>query len=374
MFKKIIYSVSLLLLVAFCTNSDNPIETKTDLLVRGILKIQDSPIIGAEVQIDDVLNWKTTTDEEGYFEIKNVTKGEHVLQSSSTNDNGQVVSVESTISVNEGTTDLGEIRLPEPPILFDIDITQALQNKLTLHWSSSLDEEFREYKIYRKDDAGLDENTGELIYVSTEIQDTTFIDNSFNMGLEYFYRVYTLSAFGKLGGSNIVSTPTPQPTMVENGDFEIWSDNLIPSWNYMYDPNSGLPGKFTLDSNNVGEGKYSLAMTRAPDLHGDINIDQSISSSKLIVGGKYTFSLMLKSDSVGVGGFVYYKADGNMNILTFPQETSIAENTDWVTVSTEFVFPSDANVLTVRLYAYETMSSQNTLKGWYDNVKIELIE
>ena len=81
---------------------------------------------------------------------------------------------------------MGEIRLPEPPILFDIDITQALQNKLTLHWSSSLDEEFREYKIYRKDDAGLDENTGKLIYVSTEIQDTTFIDNSFNMGLEYF--------------------------------------------------------------------------------------------------------------------------------------------------------------------------------------------
>jgi len=364
MFKRFFYSISLILLVTFCTSSDNPTEIKTDSLIKGILKIQDSPIVGAEVQIDDALNWKATTNEVGYFEIKNVTKGNHVLQSSSTNENGQVVSVKSTISVNEGTTDLGNIRLPVPPKLFKIDTTQVMQNKLTLNWSLSHDKEFREYKIYRKNDAGLDENTGELIYVSTKAQDTTFIDDSFNMGLEYFYRVYTLSAFGKLGGSNIVSTTTPQPTLVENGGFEKpLSNSTIQNWYSHTDI-------FTLDSVIVFNGRFSLKANKKPETFDDWDINQDITSSKFLDGRTYKFSVKMKSENTPMGAYIFYSKNG-MNLITTILRHN--EGEDWSEHSTEFQVPEDAAVVTIRLWIQMEDSYNEELTAWFDDVKIELL-
>jgi len=363
MFKKFIYLVSLILLVTFCTNTD-PIETKTDSVVKGFLQIQDSPMINADVRIDDVLNWKTSTDEVGYFEIINVTKGEHILRSSSSYGNGQLVSIESTISVNDGITDLGIIRLPEPPILFEIDTTQLSQNKLLLKWSSSFDVEFREYKVYRKNDPGLDETTGELIFVSTEKEDTSFIDDSFIMGLEYFYRIYTLSAFGKLGGSNIQSTTTPQVNIIQNGNFEKpIEDSLIQDW-YSY---SDI---FTLDSVIVYEGNYSLRANKPPGIWNDWNINQDIPASKFIHGITYKFSVIMKSGNTPMGAFIYYYNNG-MNLIT----TNLIhdEGLDWSELATEFQIPYSASVVTVRLWIQKENSTNEELTAWFDDVVIEIL-
>jgi len=363
MFKRLIYLVSLILLVSFCTNSD-PIETKTDSIVKGFLKIQDSPIINADVQIDDVLNWKTSTDEVGYFEIINVTKGEHILRSSSTNGNGQLVSIESTFFVNDETTDLGDIRLPEPPILFEIDTTQLSQNKLLLKWSSSLDVEFREYKVYRKNDPGIDETTGELIFVSTENEDTSFIDDSFIMGLEYFCRVYTLSAFGKLGGSNIQSTTTPHVNLVQNGNFEKpLEDSLIQDW-YSY---SDI---FTLDSVVVYEGNYSLKANKEPGTWNDWNLNQDIPAHKFIDGMTYKLSVIMKSYNTPMGAFIYYYKNG-MHLIT--NNLILSEGLDWSELTTEFQIPYDASVVTIRLWIQKENSTNEELTAWFDDVVIEIL-
>ena len=239
-----------------------------------------------------------------------------------------------------------------------------MQNILTLNWSSSLDEEFREYKIYRKDDAGLDENTGELIYVSTEIQDTTFIDDSFNMGLEYFYRVYTLSAFGKLGGSNIVSATTPQPTLVENGDFEkSLINSIIPDW-YSY------TDIFTLDSVIVYNGSFSLKANKQPETMNDWDINQDIPSSKFLDGRTYKFSVKMKSANTPMGAFIFYDKNG-MNLITTNLKHN--EGEDWSEHSTEFQVPEDASVITIRLWIQKEDSFNEELTAWFDDVVIEIL-
>ncbi|MCF6268287.1 MAG: carbohydrate binding domain-containing protein [Melioribacteraceae bacterium] len=361
--RKIIFLSALMLLLTFCTKSENPTETSTDSSVKGFLKIQNQPLTNAEVQIDDVLNWKTTTNEEGYFEIKNVTKGEHFLQSTKIKENGQLVSIKSTISVNEGLTDLGEIRLPEPPELYEIDTTEIAQNKLKLSWSRSLDTEFREYKLYRKDDAGIDETTGELIFVSTENEDTSFVDDSFEMGLEYFYRVYTLSAFGKLGGSNIMSKATPQPSIVQNGDFEKPLENqAIQDWASNVDI-------FTLDSTTVYNGMYSLKANKQPEAMNDYNLNQDIPASKFIEGRTYKFSVKMKSENTPMGAYIFYDKNG-MNLITTVLQHP--EGADWGELTTEFQIPNDASVITIRLWIQKEDSYNDELTGWFDDVVIEL--
>ena len=37
-------------------------------------------------------------------------------------------------------------------------------------------DDFREYKVYRRDSPGIDETSGELIFVSTARAQTTFLD------------------------------------------------------------------------------------------------------------------------------------------------------------------------------------------------------
>lgn len=360
---RILYIIIIFTIIS-CSDTKQPTEVNQAALVYGVLKINTSPVVGADVQIDDNQNWKTTTNDEGYFEIKNVTKGEHNLKTSKVKENGQLASYESTVSINEGETDLGEILLPIPPLLYEIDTTDVAQNRLKLSWSTSFDNDFREYKLYRKDDPGIDETTGELIFVTTNYTDTVFIDDSFNMGLEYFYRVFVLSAYGKLGGSNVQNANTPKVNIVVNGDFETPSaDSTIFNW-YSY------TNIFSLDSITVYEGKYSVLAKRPAGIFNDWNLNQDIPATKFSAGRTYKFSVMMKSDNTPMGAFIFYYHNGNMNLIT--TNLQHPEGSDWAEHSTEFQIPPDASTVTVRLWIQKE-SLNNELMAWFDNVKIELL-
>ena len=104
--------------------------------------------------------------------------------------------------------------------MYDIDSMNTTHEKVPLRWSLANGPEFREYKVYRRDNPGLDEDTGELIFVSTSIKDTTFVDTPSSTATIYYYRVYVLSAYGKLGGSNLVNTEVPSKNLIQNPGFE----------------------------------------------------------------------------------------------------------------------------------------------------------
>jgi hypothetical protein len=176
--------------------------------VEGIIEGKNGPIEGAKVQIDDSYNFSSITDSNGSFEINDVSKGEHQIQVTKDYDSS-FVERSYTITV-ETDLILEAMRLPSALILLNEDIRQTLtSDMIDLNWSQSDAEDFREYKIYRHTSSGLDESTGELIHVSTFRGDTVFTDSIPHFST-YYYRLYQMNEYGRLGGSNIVKVSSEE--------------------------------------------------------------------------------------------------------------------------------------------------------------------
>jgi hypothetical protein len=326
-----------------------------------------------QVGIGDISNWSTTTDDKGNFEINNVETGEHILKASISVDDMGTSAIENKISLSDGTNDLGDIRLPIPSKLFSPTIDD--EGEVALQWSPTVEEDFREYKIYRKEDSGLDETTGELIHVATDPDDTTYTDNSYTAGIESFYRLYTLSAFGKVGGSNLVSIKTESVNLVGNGNFEESEPGREPDdWMiFEYNPQNGLPGKYVVDDDESFDGLNSLQFNIEPfelpgsgGFVGDVHVRQEISRANFEIGRKYTFSVSFKPRDFKMGAHL---VDPDFNAIT--ERLNVEQNDEWITVSTDFLFPENISTATVLIWA-QGREEDETLYGWVDDVRIEI--
>ncbi|MEQ8579093.1 MAG: carbohydrate binding domain-containing protein [Balneola sp.] len=339
--------------------------------ISGKLIFNGKSVPNVTVNVDDVLNWSAVTNEDGFFQIKNITAGEHNLNTTYNSALG-ISSISSPIVLLSGENTLEDVKLPVPSRLYRLEYPYSNNNGIKLTWSASKESDFREYKVFRKEDSGLDETTGELIFVSTFLDDTTFTDTEFLSGLSYYYRVYTLSAFGKVGGSNLQDTTTNAENLVLNGDFE--DDDNASGWEiYPYNPEGGFPSKMRIDSLVSHSGNQSLNITvpESINYHGDIVFRQTISSTKFEEGRTYRFSAFVKPKDFDIGGVVEYKKNDSWNNLT--SYSTISSQDDWVEIIEDFRFPSEANQITIQFYGvgYE---SNNKLNGWVDNVKITLVE
>lgn len=355
------------------TESDN-------FSIRGVLFVQDEPLSNANVQIDENLNWKTTTDEFGEFEVQGVTDGEHILRASKVEDNDQIVSIESSVNINQSTTDLGEIRLPLPPFMYDIDSVNTTHEKVPLRWSLANDPEFREYKVYRRDNPGLDEDTGELIFVSTSREDTTFIDTPSSSGITYYYRVYVLSAFGKLGGSNLVNIKVPSKNLIQNPGLEESSDGIRPDiWkDGTMTTNEGNITDIFLDSENKINGEYGGKLIFNPAFlppdHIDIKITQLISKNEFEIGEEYEFSIWIKTGDLKLWLYIIEGYPYSNYWLQPLGNTPIEKNTDWTKYSKTFF--ADENNLHVDpevTFFFDDINQTELAYAWIDEVSIKKI-
>ena len=75
---RIIFLLLLSLIVIIACKKDKEDEN-TLLRVSGYLVADGPPMGNAEVNIDQLEQYKTTTSEEGYFSITDVSPGEHTL-------------------------------------------------------------------------------------------------------------------------------------------------------------------------------------------------------------------------------------------------------------------------------------------------------
>ena len=222
----------LIAVTLLCNCTKNPTDRDKLYTVSGNLFIQNKPEKDIEVSIDGLLNLTTYTDQEGYFRISDVTQGEHNILMNKQFENGSSISKSSQIEVNADVY-LESLKLPKPVFMFTpINITSET---VSLRWSKTDAIDFREYKLYRHHSSGLDENTGELIHISTSISDTTFTDDNLVEMTTYFYRIYMMNEYGKLGGSNIVSCTTMEKNLIKNGDFELVENGLPTDWNLRND-------------------------------------------------------------------------------------------------------------------------------------------
>ena len=282
-----------------CTNEETNIFT-----VSGHVYYLGEPIEDVTISIDDQYNWTVGTDADGFFHISSVSSGEHQLKMkknmsdphNTVNDTSGFTERTMNISVQEDL-ELSDLKLPKAVLLHQpTDITES---RAFISWSPTDDVEFREYKLYRHHSSGLDETTGTLVHVSTFLSDTSFSDEQLDPFQNYFYRVYVMNDYGRIGGSNIVSLQTLNSQLISNGGFEEVSGEEPVDWQLI--PNSGDPDNYIqIDPNNAFEGNNSLQFHHAGSTGcWEMWISQDLDMSLLVGGATYRLVLNYKGDFEG---------------------------------------------------------------------------
>jgi len=89
------------------------------------------------------------------------------------------------------------------------DPTDVGSNQLTLSWTANADPDFKQYKIYRAYNPGVDE-TKTLVATIGARGNTVYINTGLNNNVTYYYKVYVYDTALNSTGSNEVSATTPQ--------------------------------------------------------------------------------------------------------------------------------------------------------------------
>ncbi len=361
----------ILLFISNC--KENPQATDETYSVSGSVEYAGFYKENVSVVIDNKINWTTTTDNSGYFNIQNVSAGNHTLVISKENEDGSFGERSNAIAVYDDIV-VDNLKLPNPVFMYDP--AEVTANSVSLKWSPSIAADFREYKIYRHNTSGLDETTGTLAHVSTDIDDTLFVDTNLNPLQTYFYRVYVMNEYGRLGGSNIMQATTGNFNAIANGSFEIpdtytqfpaeWAiGSVLASTCIEYDSTVSFEGKYSLHFYALAE-EYAFSM-----------VEQIIDTDKLIAGARYEVSYWAKHDSLYSyhGSFTeLYPVAYHMCEFTGPRDSS-----DWVRHSETLTIPADANPThySFQLSAFQIYNVTvpvYPLNFWVDNVELSRIE
>ncbi len=204
----------IIFLFIFSACEDTPVDADGLYFVKGKVVYKNAGVSQVPVSLsNETSKFLTTTDGNGYFILEDVPVGTYILTVQKAIDDQSFVenNIEVTVS---GNTELDALLLPDPVVLYHPDIVTI--SAVELRWSSSMVQNFMEYKIYRHHSSALDETTGTLIHIATSRNDTTYTDT----GLEefgglgrnatWYYRIYIMNQYGRLGGSNILQITTPE--------------------------------------------------------------------------------------------------------------------------------------------------------------------
>ncbi len=219
--RNILVSILVTIVIGSCKKGENQLHD-----VSGYLYIRNEPIASAEVTIDGMVQYNTTSDDQGYFKIQNVSAGNHKLSAYKVTIDSSFIEASYDIDVNTNLI-LDSLLLPNPVKIVFCSL-DSLSNEVTISWNRSVATDFREYKLYSHYSSGLDETTGTLEHVSTEIGDTTVILKVAS-GTQRFFRVFVMNDFGRLGGSNIKTITGVNINLLTGGDFEDESQ-FFSSW------------------------------------------------------------------------------------------------------------------------------------------------
>lgn len=119
-------------------------------------------------------------------------------------------------------------KLPTPVILQVPENTD--DSRLRLTWSENPDYDFSHYRIYRSRKPGVDTSSVLLARI-TDPSQVSYKDSDADLGLTYYYRVFTVNQSGRVAGSNEVSgrtTPAAPPSapVLEVADVDVFSVGL----------------------------------------------------------------------------------------------------------------------------------------------------
>ena len=325
--------------------------------LAGTFTVGGLPLVDANVQVGSTADWQATTDETGLFIITGIELGEHDVYVEKKLDDGGVVSLADPVFLSAGVTNLGEISLPEPLAL---EVAARGSSETSLAWTRYQGRDFREYKLYRGEAPGVDETTGELIFVSTEADAIEFVDAGYTSGLDYYYRVYVLADSGKLAGSNIETIRTPAENLVSNAGFELAPspEDPLPDWVVV---NGGV----ALDADAVS-GVASMRLTAPVGAEPDFWVWQGLALTRFDVSRNYTLSGWARATPGSVAALYVWRADTG-RITEF---LGTDGGSDWQYFETTFAVPSSGGTLLLTLELYTPLTVGAGEMAWFDDLAL----
>jgi len=366
---KFVFIILFSLIVTSCKNDSTEPEHNY-YKVSGTVISGGIPIVNATISLDKRANLSTQSNSSGYFEISNVPKGNYTLYIDKTNSDGSFLTKNSSVSVNEDLL-MQALILPKAVRLFQP--TVITESTIEIHWSPTDANDFREYKLYRNTSSGLDENTGRLIHVSTTINDTSFIDEKLPTGTKYYYRVYVMNEYGKLGGSNIISAETENSNIIINGGFE-----ELDQFNY--------PVGWTINNRDsvviINPVSNSISYSGNISMRGFTSIistpidgflEQKIPYSKFEPGAEYIFSFWYLVDSSSGSIDIDLTTNKIYGPKIFYYSNWFLTKTDgWVNKTVTFTFPSgNPTDLYFQLYFSKANPPETKLILYLDDFEIK---
>ena len=342
-------------------NTNTPTATYS---VSGQVISQGSPVINANVIIDNFTNLQTQTDSLGSFEITSVPQGAHKLKVTKENGDGSFLERTYDISV-ENDLELDVLTLPIPVHLYDAENITA--TTVDIKWSQTDAADFREYKVYKHTTPGLDETTGELIYVSLSKDDTSYTIPDLNPLTEYFFRVFVMNDYGKLGGSNIVSATTQNLELIDNGSFE--SLNQSSGYPISWQAYFSVAGYYFVDSTISQEGMYSIRIENAPGVN---YYYQWVDANLIVPYSTYRLTYWIKHEALNTGDeFAVFINDVEFNWhIIVNTVRGPALSSDWQMYDYEFEAPElNTAKYSFGFYFY----IEGGKKAWLDNISLEKV-
>jgi hypothetical protein len=359
----------------FASCNKNTTEPTVNNSVSGTIISNGVPVPQATVSLNKRVDLTTESDSTGHFSILNVPNGDYTLTVQKNNTNGSFQEKTSYITVNNDII-LQAFLLPRA---VKLELPNNIAGtSMSIYWNPTDANDFREYKLYRHLSSGLDENTGTLIHVSTTIDDTLFEDKSLNPITQYYYRVFVMNEYGRLGGSNIVSAKTSNINYVKNGGFED-KNNFLNWWSLGYQPWDSV----TITDSIQKEGNYSLLLTSQPFSEYGVSGERArlFSGFMDLDEGDYKISFWVRVEGIpeSVSSYNWYTFMGSDNYVAgiannnqFPigvKEGSINEN-EWTYVEKQI------RVLDYYYGRYGFYFEVRSFckKAWFDDIKVEKVE
>ncbi len=357
-------------------NSTDPTGTtpkdEPGITLSGTVSLNGKGVSGATVELDDVVNWRTTTDSFGGFKLIKLSTGKHEIKIHKELSNNQISEQNTSIYITEKETIMDPIKLAQPPTLYNINPSTIVNYSGSVKWSKSKESEFKEYKIYKGQIPGVDAVNGDLIFSTTSINDTFFIDPNLRTGIPYYYRVYTGCNLGKTAGSNIISLTLPEFNFVTNPGFETSDDGILPSSWLQYTEGTPSFKYYQLDKQTFKEGKSSVKIIyidslTVPGPRGSAGgLTQPIYTSDLVEGLSYTVSFWAKVD-IGRLQVLVVKNGDFTKILGGYYSSGVF---DWT--EQKFTFKTDSETRSILLWIStgEAFAKDGLVKAWIDNIKL----
>ena len=373
----LIFTISIITFSLFISCENDESMSKSLLTVSGYITYENEPAENVKVSIDDKFNLSTTTDSDGHFIISGISSGDHKLlmvkiitntnlKLFATNENVSFTKKTVDLTINEDT-ELENLRLPKAVHLYDAN--EITSSSATISWSSTSDDKFKEYKLYRYNSS----ETGTLIHNSNSISDTVYNDKDLNQLQNYYYRVYIMDDCAEIGRTNSISVITQETVIIENGDMEnINIEKNFPKY-WMKRDNAYM---YTLDSLNVHSGKYSIKIHYGDVFFVHSSVYQLINSSAFVVGDRYELSFWLKFDTlISESKFLFILNSDNGNFGFDRHLFGPRSNEEWMKYTHEFTIPDSVNASSYRLGFFgEHLGGQaDFLIGWLDDVNIKKI-